>query len=115
MEIRAIYPEEHEEALKLIWDTFLEFEAPDYSKQGVATFLNFISDVTIFEVVEFFVASENNELKGVIATRNNRSHVCCFFVSAKFQRQGIGGKLWEYLKNNSDSLVITVNSSPFAV
>ena len=74
-----------DEAIELIWETFLKFEAPDYSSEGV------------------------------IATRNDRKHICCFFVKEQFQRQGIGRKLWEYIKNNSPHNIITVNSSPYAV
>ena len=60
-------------AIDLIWSTFLQFEAPDYSE------------------------------------------ICCFFVKAQYHRQGIGRKLWEYLCENSQSKMITVNSSPYAV
>ena len=60
-------------AIDLIWSTFLQFKAPDYSE------------------------------------------ICCFFVKAQNHRQGIGRKLWEYLCENSQSKIITVNSSPYAV
>lgn len=65
--------------------------------------------------LELFGAYENHELKGVIATNNNKKHICCFFVSAQFHRQVIGRKLWEYIKENSPHTTITVNSSPYAV
>ncbi|HIX64389.1 MAG TPA: GNAT family N-acetyltransferase, partial [Candidatus Mediterraneibacter colneyensis] len=52
---------------------------------------------------------------GVIATNENRKHICCFFVKAKYHRQGIGRKLWEYVLNHSERNVFTVNSSPYAV
>lgn len=35
--------------------------------------------------------------------------------SAFHQRQGIGRKLWNFLRENSSSKTITVNSSPYAV
>ena len=41
--------------------------------------------------------------------------LCCFFVKAKYHRQGIGRKLWEYVLNHSERNVFTVNSSPYAV
>lgn len=102
-------------AISLIWDTFLQFEAPEYSEQGVKTFQNFIESQETMQSLEMFGAYENQELKGVIATNNNKKHICCFFVRAQFQRQGIGKKLWEYIKENSPHAVITVNSSPYAV
>ena len=55
-------------------------------------------------------------MKGVIATSENRKHICCFFCKkAKYHRQGIGRTLWEYVLNHSERNVFTVNSSPYAV
>ena len=115
MKIRLILPQERHQAISLIWSTFLEFEAPDYSEQGVNTFHDFIFNEDIFENIEFFGAFEDNDLRGVIASRNERKHICCFFVPAIHQRHGIGKQLWEYLKTSSDASTITVNSSPFAI
>ena len=76
---------------------------------------DFIENKEIISTLEFWGAYDNRELKGVIATNKNRRHICCFFVKARYHRQGIGRKLWEYLLANSSSEVITVNSSPYAV
>ena len=65
--------------------------------------------------MEFWGAYDHKELKVVIATNENRKHICCFFVKAQYHNQGIGRKLWEYLQKNSHSEIITVNSSPYAV
>lgn len=115
MEIRKIRKAEMATALQLIWETFLQFEAPDYSQQGIDSFYEFISNQEIIDSLEFFGAFDNNTLRGVIATNDNRKHICCFFVSAVYQKQGIGKQLWEYLKGNSSNGEFTVNSSPFAV
>ena len=69
----------------------------------------------MISTLEFWGAYDNRELKGVIATNENRKHICCFFVKAQYHRQGIGRKLWEYLLVNGRSEIITVNSSPYAV
>ena len=115
MEITKIERAQTHEAIDLIWTTFLQFEAPDYSEEGVQSFKDFIEDKEIISTLEFWGAYDNRELKGVIATNKNRRHICCFFVKARYHRQGIGRKLWEYLLANSSSEVITVNSSPYAV
>ena len=45
MEIRKIENKlEIQRALELIWETFLQFEAPDYSEEGIKSFKNFIDD-----------------------------------------------------------------------
>ena len=102
-------------ALSLIWETFLQFEAPDYSDEGVKSFREFIENEDIVASLEFWGAYENDELRGVIATNENRKHICCFFVKSKYHQQGIGRKLWEYVLNNSNHPIYTVNSSPYAV
>ncbi len=38
MEIREIKESEMSKALDLTWKTFLEFEAPDYTEEGVKEF-----------------------------------------------------------------------------
>ena len=42
MEIRKIDNEQITNAIQLIWTTFLQFEAPDYSDEGVQSFRIFI-------------------------------------------------------------------------
>ena len=42
MEIRRIGNEQIPDAVALIWTTFLQFEATDYSDEGVQSFKNFI-------------------------------------------------------------------------
>ena len=115
MEIKKIDQAQMDNAIDLIWTTFLQFEAPDYSDEGIQSFKNFIENKEIINTLEFWGAYDNQKLKGVIATNENRKHICCFFVEAQYQRQGIGRKLWEYLLENSQKEVITVNSSPYAV
>lgn len=115
MEIIKIDELQLTDAIELIWSTFLQFEAPDYSKEGIQSFKDFINDKKILKTLEFWGAYDNNELKGFIATNDNRKHICCFFVKGQYHRQGIGRRLWEYLLENSLSKIITVNSSPYAV
>lgn len=115
MEIKKIDETQMPYAIDLIWTTFLEFEAPDYSEEGIQSFKDFIENRKIIRTLEFWGAYENQELKGVIATNENRRHICCFFVKARYHRQGIGRKLWEYLLKNSQNEIITVHSSPYAV
>ena len=44
MHLRELYKNEIEQALKLVWKVFLEYEAPEYSKHGVDEFYNSIQD-----------------------------------------------------------------------
>jgi len=103
MEVKKIDDTQITNAIDLIWQTFLQFEAPDYSEEGVKSFQDFIENKEIIKTLEFWGAYDEEELKGVIATNENRKHICCFFVKAQYQRE------------NSSSKTITVNSSPYAV
>jgi len=115
VEVKKIDDTQITNAIDLIWQTFLQFEAPDYSEEGVKSFQEFIENKEIVKTLEFWGAYDEERLKGVIATNENRKHICCFFVKAQYQRQGIGRKLWNFLRENSSSKTITVNSSPYAV
>lgn len=91
MIVRQIGAGEIAPAIQLIWDTFLQFEAPDYSNEGVRAFRSFIENREIVASLEFFGAYENGQLRGVLATNAHRRHICCFFVDARFHRQGSAG------------------------
>ena len=104
MEIRKIRKAEMATALQLILETFLQFEAPDYSQQGIDSFYEFISNQGIIDSLEFFGAFDNNTLRGVIAANDNRKHICCFFVSAVYQKQGIGKQLLNFVLNGEESI-----------
>ena len=56
----------------------------------------------------------NKKLTGIIATRNNGSHIALFFVDGEHHRQGIGRRLFEAALKNSSSNELTVNASPYA-
>lgn len=105
MIIRKIENTERKTAVALMWDTFLKFEAPDYSFEGVNAFRSFIFNDKILDTLEIFGAYEKEKLLGVIATNQNRKHICCFFVEADSQRKGIGRKLWEYIKKHNQKML----------
>ena len=106
MEIRKLHSDEYSAALALIWETFLRFEAPDYPPEGVQSFKSFIDDPKQVASLEIFGALEEEMMLGVLAVSGNRKDICCFFVQADRQRQGIGRKLWEYLLANSENVPI---------
>lgn len=115
MDIKKIDETQIADAIDLIWTTFLQFDAPDYSEEGIQSFKDFIENKEIISTLEFWGAYDGPKVKGVIATNENRKHICCFFVKAEYHRQGIGRKLWEYFLKNSQNEIITVHSSPYAV
>lgn len=114
MTIRKILKEEMKEALELVWRVFLEFEAQDYSEEGIKEFKNTIDDINWIEARDFYGSyDENNKILGVIATRDY-THIALFFVDGKYHKQGIGRKLFDKVKSFNDKNYFTVNSSPYA-
>lgn len=97
IKIRVLKYNELSEALKLIESTFMLFVAPDYTDQGVQSFLGFISDEKNIRAMIFFGAFEDGELKGVMAVNSDRSHICCLFVDARNQNRGIARALFNFL------------------
>ena len=115
MNIRRLQETEIPDALNLIWETFVLFEAPDYEQKGVDTFRACLDDSEFLGRLAFYGAFEDNRLVGVITTRNNGNHIAQFFVLKEYHRQGIGRKLFEFILPFSMGEKVTVNSSPYAV
>ncbi len=113
--IREIDKTAFNEALSLVWRVFQEYEAPDYTQQGIDEFYKSIHDESFLSKLSIFGAYINEELVGVIATRNNGAHIALFFVDGDYHKQGIGRKLFKKVFEQSTSSRMTVNSSPFAV
>lgn len=114
MEIKKLIQAEKADAMRLVWDVFLEFEAPEYMEEGINSFRDFINDENQINNLEMHGAYENGTLGGVIATISEGGHIALFFVDRKYHRQGIGRKLFEAVLRNSVSEIITVHSSPYA-
>ncbi len=113
MEIRKIKKYEMEEAISLTWKTFLEFEAPDYTEEGIKEFQKCINDKKWIEAKEFWGAFDNGKLLGVIAT-DNYTHISLFFVDGNYHNKGIGRKLYNKICDLNKTGSYTVNSSPYA-
>ena len=89
------------------------------SGEGAASFLASISETAIRGYVssgnfEYWIAEQERLLAGVVALRDN-SHLFHLFVAKPFQRQGLGGQLWQMVKANAfqsgNPGRFTVNSS----
>ncbi|MDE6213225.1 MAG: GNAT family N-acetyltransferase [Lachnospiraceae bacterium] len=109
--------------MSLAWRTFLQFEAADYSPEGVKNFENFITDTTLYRMFvmgayQMFVALDGEKIIGMITLRD-MTHISLLFVDEKYHRQGIGRALMQYLENylltEMQVSRVTVNASPYGV
>ena len=92
MIIREIRKKEMDEALKLVWEVFLEFEAPDYTEEGIEEFRKTVFDPEWIKDRDFYGAFIDNKIVGVIATKD-LSHIALLFVDGNYHRKGIGKSL----------------------
>ena len=112
--VRRLAPEEVPAALELCWQVFLEFEAPEYSPEGVAAFRASLDDKERVRKLNFYGAFDGEKLVGVLCMRAPQ-HIGCFFVDAVYHCRGIGRRLFEAMRQDYEVQAFTVNSSPYAV
>jgi len=110
-------------ALQLVWDVFEEFEAHQYSAEGVREFKNYIESSAIKQLLEnsemkMWGCFHNGKIIGMIAVKQP-SHITLLFVDKQYHRQGIARTLYqkvvEYYSKIDDCSEISVNSSLYAV
>ena len=114
-DIKKLTASETQTALDLVWKVFQEYEAPDYSKEGVEEFYRSIHDDNYLAMLSLYGAFVSEKLVGVIATRSEGTHIALFFVDGEYHRNGIGKKLFQTVLSQCSSNRMTVNSSPYAV
>ena len=70
MQIKRINDTQISNAIDLIWATFIQFEAPDYSEEGIQSFKDFIENREMIKTLEFWGAiMSDSSLPGKIRTR----------------------------------------------
>ena len=113
-EIRQLKPEELEGAMALVLRTFLKYEAPDYSPEGVQEFRDTLHNRQYLSRLTLFGAFLGDSLTGVGAYRDS-SHIALLFVDSLYHRCGIGRAILHHIIAECNAPIITVNSSPYAV
>ena len=121
------------EALSLVHDVFLEYQAPDYSDEGagrspdgellahasgIREFMRFIEPDAIKDMLSankmrMWTCDCGGEIVGVLAA--DSKHIYLLFVSGQYHRRGIARKLLDMMIEYYGPPEITVNSSPYAV
>lgn len=121
--IKKVSTEDLDRAFTLIWTTFLEFVAPDYSIEGIETFkANFIENDHFKDSFKcdkqiMYGAYFYENLTGVISISSN-NNVSCAFVDKRYHRNGIATMLFnQIIPELKEKKVekITLNASPYAL
>ena len=102
-----------DEALTLIRDVFLEYEAPEYSDEGIREFMAFIESEAIKKMLEenvihIWTCEDKGRVVGALGAR--AGHICLLFVSGEYHRKGIARRLFDMMIAYFKPQAVTVNS-----
>ena len=112
--VRRLRSEEVPAALELTWKVFQQFEAPEYTQEGIDFFHASLHDAQRIRALRFYGAFDGDELVGTLCMRQPQ-HIGGFFVRAAYHRRGIGRALFQAMRQDYERQEFTVNSSPYAV
>ena len=119
--VRCAYHSDWDGAMKLAWETFVRFDAPDYSQEGIQNFRNFVNDEMLRKMFlaghyQLFVAIDDGKYVGMLTLRDKK-HISLLFVDKDYHHNGVASALIKYVSKYAldeegiDRL--TVNSSPY--
>ena len=114
MKIEKLTRDQIKDAFPLVWDVFCKYEAINYPENGKQAFWNAIHTSDYLNALSEYGAFIDGKLVGIIALRNEGSHIALFFVYGQYHRQGIGRKLFEACLSDNANSRITVHSSEYA-
>ena len=107
----------------MVWKVFAEFEAPEYSAEGIQEFRNFIAIEAVMQRLNhkemlLWACFEDGKVIGVIASRPP-CHIALLFVDKAHHCRRIARSLYntvlDHYKTIGNYNEMTVNSSPYAV
>ena len=112
--VRRLTRDEIPAACQLMWEVFLQFEAPEYPPEGVAAFRASLDDEERLRRLNFYGAFDGDRLVGALCMREPH-HIGGFFVDAAYHRRGIGKNLFEAMRRDYAHQVFTVHAQSIFV
>ncbi len=122
-EVRWALDEDWDPAMRMVWETFLLFEAKDYTPEGVRNFFRFITDDDLKQAFlrgeyKLMVVLDGEQIIGV-GTLRSIHQLSLLFVAPRYHHRGIGRKLVEllgdYLVEELGERYMFVKAAPYAV
>lgn len=123
--VRRLTPQELRPMLALVWETYLEFEAPDYPPQGVEVFRREIIQGARFQQDcltgknRMWGAFDGQRLIGTMVMRGE-SHICLAFTHKAYHRRGVASAIFRQLvadvrRENPYVARLTLNAAPYGL
>lgn len=78
MEIKKLADSEKTSAMDLVWRVFQEFEAPEYSSEGVRTFWEYITDPVTVSALTVYGAYDGGRVIGILQFGRTAPTFPCF-------------------------------------
>lgn len=122
-EIRWAGAEDWTPTMNMIWKTFMKFEGPVYTAEGIRNFLDFITDEGLFHSFLqgkylMMVAVDKDQIIGAASVRDG-NHLSLLFVDERYHYQGVGSSLMRrlcyFLKYETGEEEMTLKAAPYAV
>lgn len=122
-QIRPASQADWQPAMDLAWNTFMRFEAADYSPEGIRNFKDFVTGNSLFWMFmegkyPLFVAYEDERIIGMVSLRNE-NHISLLFVDEAYHHRGVGRALmnyvFRYLEEEQNCYRVTVFAAPYGV
>lgn len=113
--IRRLEQLEYEDAATLSLEVYLQCGKEDFDERGLESFKSFVNDKEVLNGLVIYGAFNEDNLVGVLATKNQGEHISLFFIKKEYHRKGIGRRLFGALIGDNPVPGMTVNSSSYAV
>lgn len=122
-QIRWAYGQEWEDAMAMVWKTFVRFDGRDFSEEGIQKFYHFICDKKLYDAFlkgayQMMLVLDHYKIIGV-ATIRYCNYVSLLFVDGDYHHKGIGRELMctlcNYLKDEMGERYVSLKSAPGAV
>ena len=84
--VRPLESAEKGNALQLAWRVFCEFESPVYAPEGTEEFKRCLNDDAYLSGIRYYGAFDADKLVGVLGIREEKCHVCFFFVEGEYEK-----------------------------
>lgn len=124
--IRRITGDEVESAMSLALEVFMQYEAPDYSPEGVETFKkDIVENPEYLENARqgkcpIYGAFDGEKIVALMGMRSSKTHINLVFTKREYHRKGIARAIFRYLleditQENPALNALTLNSSPYGI